>query len=123
MSGVMVNETEEGKKVAREGREKYWTVWRRIEDPIERRIREMTMNGTLDWLNGMYILYSYTNSRRSISILTSPKCLCYRISILASNDYSLIFVTHIELYFEQAGRSDDRDFDRVLLHSSRAALI
>ena len=42
--GIIVNETEEGKKVAREGREKYWTVWRRIEDPIERRIREITMN-------------------------------------------------------------------------------
>src|SRR5271169_3600624 len=38
---VMVNETEEGKKVAREGRDKYWTVWRRIEDPVEQRIREM----------------------------------------------------------------------------------
>ena len=44
--GTIVNETEEGKKVAREGREKYWTVWRRIEDPIERRIREMTVNGS-----------------------------------------------------------------------------
>ena len=38
---VMVNETEEGKKVARDGREKYWAVWRRIEDPAERRIRDM----------------------------------------------------------------------------------
>lgn len=37
---VMLNETEEGKKVAREGRNKWWTVWRRIEDPVERRIRE-----------------------------------------------------------------------------------
>lgn len=46
---VMVNETEEGKKVEREGRDKFWTVWRRIEDPIERRIREMSrlkMNGS-----------------------------------------------------------------------------
>lgn len=37
---VMLNETEEGKKVAREGRSKWWAVWRRIEDPVERRIRE-----------------------------------------------------------------------------------
>jgi len=37
---IMLNETEEGKKVAREGRDKWWAVWRRIEDPVERRIRE-----------------------------------------------------------------------------------
>jgi len=40
---VMLNETEEGKKVAREGRNKWWAVWRRIEDPVERRIRESMM--------------------------------------------------------------------------------
>jgi hypothetical protein len=28
----MVNETEEGKKVARAGNEKYWAVFRRIEN-------------------------------------------------------------------------------------------
>jgi len=37
---IMVNETEEGKKVAREGRNKYWSVWRRIEDPVEKKIRQ-----------------------------------------------------------------------------------
>jgi len=37
---AMVSETEEGKKVEREGRSKYWAVWRRIEDPVEVRIRE-----------------------------------------------------------------------------------
>jgi tRNA (guanine-N7-)-methyltransferase len=40
---VMLNETEEGKKVAREGRDKWWAVWRRIEDPVERKIRESMM--------------------------------------------------------------------------------
>jgi len=39
---AMLTETEEGKKVEREGRQKYWAVWRRIEDPVERNIREMT---------------------------------------------------------------------------------
>ena len=39
---LWLNETEEGKKVAREGREKYWAVWKRIEDPVERRIRELS---------------------------------------------------------------------------------
>ena len=43
---VMLNETEEGKKVAREGRNKWWTVWRRIEDPVERRIREAVTTET-----------------------------------------------------------------------------
>ena len=37
---VMLNETEEGKKVAREGRNKWWAVWRRSEDPVEKMIRE-----------------------------------------------------------------------------------
>ena len=45
---VMVSETEEGKKVEREGRSKYWAVWRRIEDPVEVRIRErmLAQNGS-----------------------------------------------------------------------------
>jgi tRNA (guanine-N7-)-methyltransferase len=37
---IIVNETEEGKKAAREGRNKHWSVWRRIEDPVEKKIRE-----------------------------------------------------------------------------------
>ena len=42
--GIMLEDTEEGKKVEREGRQKYWAVWRRVEDPIERRIRELSQS-------------------------------------------------------------------------------
>jgi tRNA (guanine-N7-)-methyltransferase len=42
---VMLHETEEGKKVSRENRSKWWAVWRRIEDPVEKRIREITEAG------------------------------------------------------------------------------
>ena len=41
---IILNETEEGKKAARERRSKYWAVWRRIEDPVEQRIREFNPN-------------------------------------------------------------------------------
>jgi len=43
---VMLTDTEEGKKAAREGRGKHWAVWRRIEDPVEKRIREMGESGS-----------------------------------------------------------------------------